>query len=174
MTPSAPDCGTTTSAVTACDLFLVFTIELSVSRPMPPNRICRVALDQLRPAGDLGIGALGKAVVQGQHVVLDRLDQPQPLQFVQLLRILLRQILRLGPVGGGVVQLPDVVVEGRQLDVPGQPRRAVPGDGRPALVVDAAVACHLEVLCLAPLGRFGIVERVRHADAFDRAAAGPR
>ena len=41
-------------------------------------------------------------------------------------------------------------------------------DGRPALVVDASVTCHLEVLCLAPLGSFGIVERVRHADALDR------
>ena len=51
------------------------------------------ALDQLRPAGDVGIGAFGKAVVQGQHVVLDRFDQPQPLQLVQLLRIGLRQIL---------------------------------------------------------------------------------
>ncbi len=44
-----------------------------------------VALGQLRPACDVGIGALGKPVVQGQHVVLDRLDQPQPLQFVKLL-----------------------------------------------------------------------------------------
>ncbi len=79
-----PGGGTTTSAVTACDLFLVLMIELSVSRPMPRNRNLPVALDQLRPAGDVGIGALGKPVVQRQHVVLDRLDQPQPLQFVQL------------------------------------------------------------------------------------------
>ena len=41
-------------------------------------------------------------------------------------------------------------------------------DRRPALVVDAAVAEHLEVLRLVPLGRLGVVERVRHADAFDR------
>ena len=44
----------------------------------------------------------------------------------------------------------------------------MPCDRGPALVVDAAVAEHLEVLCLVPLGRLGVVERVRHADAFDR------
>ena len=36
-------------------------------------------------------------------------------------------------------------------------------------MVDAAVAHHLEVLGLVPLGRLSVVERVRHADAFDRA-----
>ena len=49
-----------------------------------------------------------------------------------------------------------------------QPRHAVPGHRRPALVIDAAVAEHLEVLRLVPLGRLGVVERVEHADAFDR------
>ena len=48
------------------------------------------------------------------------------------------------------------------------PRHAVPGHRRPALVVDAAVAEHLEVLRLVPLGRLGVVERVQHADALDR------
>ena len=41
-------------------------------------------------------------------------------------------------------------------------------DGRPALVVDAAIAEHLEVLCLARLGSVGVVERVGHADAVQR------
>ena len=35
-------------------------------------------------------------------------------------------------------------------------------------MVDAAVACHLEILGFTPLWRFGVVERVRHADALDR------
>ena len=48
------------------------------------------------------------------------------------------------------------------------PRRLVPGHRGPAFVVDAAVAEHLEVLGLVPLGRLGVVERVQHADAFDR------
>ncbi len=44
----------------------------------------------------------------------------------------------------------------------------MPRDRGPALVVDAAVAEHFEVLRLVLLGRFGVVERIRHADAFDR------
>ena len=44
----------------------------------------------------------------------------------------------------------------------------MPGHRRPALVVDAAVAEHLEVLRLVPLGRLRVVEGVEHAEAFDR------
>ena len=39
MTPSAPFAGTTISAVTECDLFLILTTEFSLRRPMLPNRI---------------------------------------------------------------------------------------------------------------------------------------
>src|SRR5262245_26922229 len=38
----------------------------------------------------------------------------------------------------------------------------------PAVVIDAAIAEDLEVLRLMPPRRFGIVERVTHAHAFDR------
>ena len=55
----------------------------------------RVAADQLRTTGDLGIEPLHLAVVDRQHVVPDRLDQPQPLQLVQFLRHLLRQVVGL-------------------------------------------------------------------------------
>jgi hypothetical protein len=44
----------------------------------------------------------------------------------------------------------------------------VPGHRRPSLVVDAAVAEHLEVLRLVPLRRLRVVERVSHADAVQR------
>ena len=37
----------------------------------------------------------------------------------------------------------------------------------PALVVDAAIAEHLEVLSLVPFGSGGSVEGIQHADAFD-------
>ena len=40
MTPSAPDAGTYTSAVTEYDLFLMLMTEFSLRRPIPPNRIC--------------------------------------------------------------------------------------------------------------------------------------
>ena len=48
------------------------------------------------------------------------------------------------------------------------PRNAVPGYRRPSLVVDAAVAEHLEVLRFVPVRRFGVVEGVHHAEAFER------
>ena len=75
----------------------------------------RIPLDQHRPAGEIRVQPFGDIVVQRQHVVAGRLDQPQALQLVQLLRHLLRQVVRLAPVLAGVVQLPDVVVEGRGL-----------------------------------------------------------
>ena len=44
----------------------------------------------------------------------------------------------------------------------------MPGDRRPPLVIDAAVAEHLEVLRLVPLRSLGVVERIQHTDAFKR------
>ena len=38
ITPSAPDSGTSISAVTAWDLFLMLMTEFSDRRPMPPKR----------------------------------------------------------------------------------------------------------------------------------------
>ena len=114
-----------------------------------------VAADELRPAGDVGVDALEAAVVERQDVVLDRLDQPEPLQLGQLRRVLGDEVVRLRPVVGPV-ELPDVVVE-RRRGV-GQPGRAVLGHRRPALVVDAAVAEHLEVLEVVRLGRLRVAE----------------
>ena len=132
------------------------------------QQLC-VALDQGGPPGDVGYEAFDLPVIERKHVVLDRLDQPKPLQFMQFLRILLRQVLGLRPVGVAVVELPDVVVEGRQHRAAHLPRRAVLGHRAPALVVNASVAEHLEVLGLVPLGRLGVVEAVQHAGALVRA-----
>ena len=44
MTPSAPVVGTTISAVTECDLFLILRTEFSDRRPMLPNRIWELPL----------------------------------------------------------------------------------------------------------------------------------
>ncbi len=49
-----------------------------------------LTLDQHGPAGAVRVHPFGDAVVQRQHVVARGLDQPQPLQLVQLLRHLLR------------------------------------------------------------------------------------
>ena len=68
---------------------------------------------------------------------------------------------------GAVVELPHVVVERRQIATDQDPWRLVLGDGAPTLVVDAAVAEHLEVLEVVALGRVRVVERIEHARAFD-------
>ena len=119
------------------------------------------------PSGDVRVEPLDAPVVEGKHVVLDGLDQPQTLQVLELVRMLGREVMRLGPVGGRVVELPDVVVEGREFgtEVPGH---AVTGHRRPPLVVDPAVASHFEVLRVPTLVRRGFVEGVGHRDAVDR------
>ena len=114
--------------------------------------------DELRPTGEVGVEALHPPVVERQHVVLGGLDEEEPLQLAELVGLLRGQVVRLRPVVGSV-QLPDVVVVGRQRCAH-DPRDAVPRHRRPALVVDAAVDEHLEVLRLASLGRVGIIERV--------------
>ena len=82
---------------------------------MPGKRTWRVPLDQRGAAGHGGNHALPAAVVQRQDVVAGGFDQPLPLQLGQLLGHLRGQVVGLGPVGIGVVQLPDVVVEGGRL-----------------------------------------------------------
>ena len=86
-----------------------------------------------------------------------RLYKPQPLQFVQLFRHLLSQVVRLARVFTGVIEFPVVVVEFRDFLAPEEPGRTVSRNRGPALVVDPAVAEHLEVLCLVPLGCLGVV-----------------
>ena len=125
-----------------------------------------LSFDQHRAAGEVGVDSLEQPVVDRQHVVACRLDEPEALQLAELLRHLLGEVLRLAPVLVGVVELPDVIVERRGLFL--RPGVRVPGHRGPALVIDAAVAEHLEVLRLVPLRRLGVVERIEHADAFDR------
>ena len=91
-----------------------------------------------------------RPVVEREHVVLDGLDQEQPLQLARACRACSAARSWAWVQSLGVVELPDVVVERGQLAAH-HPRRAVPGDRGPALVVDAAVAEHLEVLGLVRL-----------------------
>ena len=51
----------------------------------------RVAADERRPSGHRRLEPLGGAVVQREHVVLDGLDQPQPLQLGQHARAVRRR-----------------------------------------------------------------------------------
>ena len=64
---------------------------------------------------------------------------------------------------GDVEELPHVVLQRRTFGE--QPRDAVAGDRGPALVVDAAVAEHLEVLQVVTLRGVRLVEAVEHAGA---------
>ena len=121
--------------------------------------------DELRPAGEVGVEALVAPVVEREDVVLPGLDEEQALQLAQLLGLLVGEVVRLRPVVGAV-ELPDVVVEGGHLG--GHPRDAVPRHRGPALVVDPAVAEHLEVLRRPPVLGARVVERVRHRDAVQR------
>src|SRR5262249_42494735 len=83
-----------------------------------------------------GIDLLGNSVVDRQHVIASRLDQPQSLQLAQLIRHLLGEVPGLTPVLAGVVELPDVIVERYRLPAHKYPGRAVLRHRGPALVVD--------------------------------------
>ena len=122
----------------------------------------RVAVDELRTPGDVGIDPLEAAVVNRHYVVFDCLDEPKPLQLSKFLGVLRSEIARLSPVVRAV-ELPHVVLE-RWWRIC-LPRSAVLGDGRPALKVDAAVAHHLEVLHLVGFRCRGAPQRVQHAHA---------
>ena len=98
---------------------------------------------------EVGVEALGAAVVERQHVVAGRFDQEQAVELGELLGLLLRQVVGLRPIIRRV-ELPDVGVDWWVLGE--EPRDAVASDSGPTLVVDAAVDEHLEVLGLAVLG----------------------
>ena len=136
---------------------------------MPPNRICVLPLISCGRPARSELNRSNDRSSSGHDVVLGRLDQEQSLQFGELLGMGLRQVVRLGPVGVGVVQLPDVLVE-RLLQRP-DPRHGVPGHRGPPLVVDAAVAEHLEVLRRVTFRGIRVVERVHHAGALVAAPA---
>ena len=86
-----------------------------------------LALGELGPAGEGGIGPLGEAVIQGQNVVFGGLNQPKTLQFFEFAWLLLGQIAGLTPVAIGVVKLPNVVIKGGKLYGSGFPGGC--GDG---------------------------------------------
>ena len=82
-------------------------------RPMPPNEQLALAPHQRRTSGQVRVEAFHATVVERQHVVLRRLEEELALQVGQLVRVLGGQVVRLGPVVGPV-QLPDIVLDGRQ------------------------------------------------------------
>jgi NAD-dependent dihydropyrimidine dehydrogenase PreA subunit len=67
ITPSAPPAGTSTSAVTVNDLFLMLTTLFSDSRPIPGKKSCEFPPDQGGPAGEARLEPFGATVVERQH-----------------------------------------------------------------------------------------------------------
>ena len=155
--------GTVRSAVTAWDLFFTLSTTFSVSRPIPPNSTWLLPADQRRTSGQVGVEPLDAPVVEREDLVLRPLEQELLLQVSQHLGVVGCEVVGLGPVVW-CVELPD----GRRRTAGAAcrvPRSRVPGDRGPALVVDAPVDEHLEVLGLVPLCGVGVLEGVAHAHA---------
>src|SRR5215813_4866028 len=91
------------------------------------------------------VGPLDEPIVQRQDVVAGRFGKEKVLKFSQLLRVLIGQVDPLAKVLGEVVELPGILSEISRPDIdPGQPAVAAAGD--PAVMIESAVAEHLEVL----------------------------
>src|SRR4029077_14862740 len=101
------------------------------------------------------------------YLVLCSFDEEEPLQLAEFFRELFGQVFRLAPVLFRVIEFPNVVLERWGFLADEQPRRLMPSDRGPALVIDAPVPEHLEVLRLVALRRISVIERVHHAHAFD-------
>ena len=117
-------------------------------------------------------GASGEAVIQREHVVFLSLDQEEFLHVAQPVGHLGGEVVVLRIILGDVVKLPGVAVDDigelAQALIPG--RLGWRGRGEPTVVVDGAVAYHLEILRAARGWGVSVrfVEGVRHAHAFNR------
>ena len=88
------------------------------------------------------------------------------LQLGELLRVLGRQVVRQTEVFLRVEELPLVFLKRRKRF--GSPGRLVDDAREPAVVVDGAIAKHLEVLGGVAVWRVRVVGRVEHAHAVHR------
>ena len=132
---------------------------------MPPKSSCDVALDELRPAGQVGVEALDPSVVEREDVVLARLDHEQPLQLVRASAGFSAARSCAWVQSIGCVELPDVVVERRQRLVR-RPRACCAGSPRSSPCGRCRGCTNISkywVLCRS--ARVRVVERVEHADA---------
>ena len=124
---------------------------------------------QVAPAGDLRVLPLGDAVVEREHLVPRGLGVEDALELGEQLRPLGRPGRGPGSSRRSCRRAP--TRRPRTARSPAshhQPRRAVPGHRRPALVVDPAVADHLEVLRRATVGCGRVVEGVPHRRTLHR------
>ena len=91
-----------------------------------------------------------RAEVQGQCVVASSLRPPQLLHCLELRRLRLGKVMALGEIFRQVVKLPVEALGGDSfgLRLPGEDERR--SRGHPAVVIDAAIAEHLEQLRRSP------------------------
>src|SRR5499426_604059 len=116
------------------------------------------------------IRALRESVIEREYVELRGFGHEAALEFAQLLRLLGGEVVRLGKVLLDVVKLPGVLVEADAARR--DPRRlAVQTSGDPPVLIERAVAEHLEVLRDAAARRVLGGEGVGHADSLDRPLA---
>ena len=140
---------------------------------MPPKSICELPLDQLRPAGEVGVEALDAPVVERQDVVLRRLDQEQALQLARASPAAPRR--GRGPASSRPARRAPRRRRRAAAVRRHHPRGAVPRDRGPALVVDAAVArTSRSTASSRRSGGAGVVEGRRHARRRAAASAGCR
>ncbi len=168
ITPSAPASGTTISAVTECDLFLMFSDAVLRQAPHAAEEELGLPLDQHRPAGVSRVHLLAQV---GRRSAARCSASPRSATGAA--------VRGASPASAWTGRWPGSSPSScRRAPRRRRRRRAVfsPMSSQgvlclrhrgPALVVDAAVAEHLEVLRLVPLRRLGVVERVEHADALD-------
>src|SRR6478672_6875035 len=95
ITPLAPDEGISSSAVTECDLFLVLIAVFSPRRRIPENRSCVLPCTTSGRPARSGVRALRLAIVEREHVVLGGFEIEETLHLGDLLRQLLREVVRL-------------------------------------------------------------------------------
>src|SRR6266481_6451279 len=99
-------------------------------------------------------------------MILDCLLREEVLKLFQLCGILRSEIMGLAEILGHVIKFPGVFRERRKRHH--QPRYGMARASDPAIVIDAAVSKHLEILSSMCLLCLRIVERVKHRCSVER------
>ena len=157
-----------TSAVIENDSFLMLTTLFSDSRPMPGKNSCELPRMSVGRPASIGSSRSAERSSIGTTLYLTASISHSRCSLASISGVFGREVVGLAVVDATVVQLPQVVVERRHLAADHHPRRLVLGHRAAPLVVDAAIAEHLEVLQVVAFGRVGGVEREEHAGALHR------
>src|SRR6267378_177192 len=99
-------------------------------------------------------------------MILDCLLREEVLKLSQLCGILRGQIVGLAEVLGYMVEFPSILGERRKGDH--QPRDGMTSTRHPAVVIDAAITKHFEILSRVRLPCLRIVERINHRGPIKR------